>query len=163
MEFGETIKKLRKKEGLTQEQFAMKINVTRQAVSNWENNRNLPDLEMLLRMAALFHLSLDEFILGESQGNNLTEKLIKDGSEKKRAQFNLITTLIGTFLLLVGLGCFFIKANSVEYVDATGLLHENFYLLPIGFLFILAGTIIFLGIGIRFVFYYWKNSFKKNE
>ncbi|MEI3218798.1 MAG: helix-turn-helix transcriptional regulator [Lachnoclostridium sp.] len=44
MEFGDQIKDLRKKQNLTQEQFAMKLNVTRQAVSNWENNRNLPDL-----------------------------------------------------------------------------------------------------------------------
>lgn len=54
MEFGDQIKDLRKKQNLTQEQFAMKLNVTRQAVSNWENNRNLPDLEMLILMADVF-------------------------------------------------------------------------------------------------------------
>ena len=43
MDFGEQIKSIRQKEKLTQEQFAMKLNVSRQAVSNWENNKNLPD------------------------------------------------------------------------------------------------------------------------
>lgn len=42
MNFGHQIKDLRKKKGLTQEQFALKLNVTRQAVSNWENDKNLP-------------------------------------------------------------------------------------------------------------------------
>ena len=44
MDFGEQIKSIRQKEKLTQEQFAMKLNVSRQAVSNWENNKNLPDI-----------------------------------------------------------------------------------------------------------------------
>ena len=39
MDFGEQIKSIRQKEKLTQEQFAMKLNVSRQAVSNWENNK----------------------------------------------------------------------------------------------------------------------------
>lgn len=37
----ELIKSIRKKENLTQEQFAIKLNVSRQAVSNWENNKNM--------------------------------------------------------------------------------------------------------------------------
>lgn len=151
MEFGDKIKELRTKNQLTQEQFATRLNVTRQAVSNWENNRNLPDLELLILISSIFHLSLDELILGGSNMNNMTEKLIKDGSETRRAKLNLVTTLIGTFLLLFGLGCFFIKMNSVEYVDASGMLHENFYLLPIGFLFIFAGMIVFFVTGIRFI------------
>lgn len=83
--------------------------------------------------------------------NNMTEKLIQDGSKTKRAKLNMITTLIGSFLLFFGFACFFIKMNSVEYVDAAGILHENFYLLPIGFLFLFAGMIVFLVTGIRFI------------
>ena len=44
MSFGEQIKNIRKKEKLTQEQFAIRLNVSRQVVSNWENNKNLPDI-----------------------------------------------------------------------------------------------------------------------
>ncbi|MDA3973665.1 DUF3955 domain-containing protein [Enterococcus thailandicus] len=151
MEFGQKIKEIRKQNELTQEQFAQKLNVTRQAVSNWENDRNLPDLEMLIIIAELFHLSLDELILGGTNMNNLTEKLIKDGSETTRAKFNLFTTLIGTFLLLFGFACFFIKNYSVEYVDSSGTLHENFFLVPIGFLFLFAGLVVFLATGISYL------------
>lgn len=151
MEFGDKIKELRTKNQFTQEQFAIRLNVTRQAVSNWENNRNLPDLELLILISSIFHISLDELILGGSNVNNMTEKLIKDGSKTRRAKLNMITTLIGCFLLFFGFACFFIKMNSVEYIDATGILHENFYLLPIGFLFLFAGIIVFLVTGIRFI------------
>ena len=48
MDFNEQIKRLRKENNLTQEEMAKKLNVTRQAISNWENNRNLPDFEMII-------------------------------------------------------------------------------------------------------------------
>ena len=60
MEFNEQIKRLRKENNLTQEEMAKKLNVTRQAISNWENNRNLPDFEMIILIAKTFGVSLDE-------------------------------------------------------------------------------------------------------
>ncbi|EOI03117.1 hypothetical protein UAY_00864 [Enterococcus moraviensis ATCC BAA-383] len=151
MEFGDKIKELRTKNQLTQEKFAICLNVTRQAVSNWENNRNLPDLELLILISSIFHISLDELILGGTNVNNMTEKLIKDSSKTRRAKLNMITTLIGSFLLFFGVACLFIKMNSVEYIDTSGKLQENFYLLPLGFLFIFVGIIVFLVTGIRFI------------
>ncbi|AZR96883.1 XRE family transcriptional regulator [Streptococcus suis] len=139
MNFGQQIKDLRKKKGLTQEQFALKLNVTRQAVSNWENDKNLPDLELLILMSSVFSISLDHLILGGTDMNNMTEKLVKDGREGRRTQMHLTITIIGSFLMVLGLVCFFVKANSVEYIDAEGILRENFYLIPIGFLFLLVG------------------------
>ena len=50
MNFGEQIKNIRSERKLTQEQMAAQLNVSRQAISNWENNRNLPDIEMLITM-----------------------------------------------------------------------------------------------------------------
>ena len=73
MNFGEQIKNIRKKEKLTQEQFAIRLNVSRQAVSNWENNKNLPDIGMLILISNVFHISLDALIKGDDQMNNMTE------------------------------------------------------------------------------------------
>lgn len=143
MEFSDQIKSLRVKTGLTQEQFAQKINVMRQAVSNWENDKNLPDIETLIIISTTFNVSLDDLILGGREDmNKMTEKLINDGSETKRAKMNMISTLIGAFLIVMGAMCFFIKANSVEYIDKSGILHENFYLLPVGFAFAAAGVLV---------------------
>lgn len=144
MEFSDQIKNLRRKSGLTQDQFAQKLHVTRQAISNWENDRNLPDLPMLIEISQAFGISLDELILGDKKMNKMTKKLIKDTDENRGAKFNLISTIIGVFLMLIGVLCFLIKANSVEYIDRHGILHENFFLLPMGYIFLLAGLIVII-------------------
>ena len=147
MKFSEQIKDLRTREKLTQEQFAEKLNITRQAVSNWENDRNLPDIEMLILIAQNFHISLDELILGGNdmdEVNVMTDKLVRDGSENRRAKMNMISTSVGGVLMIMGLMCLIIKAFSVEYIDASGILHENFFLLPVGFLFIFSGALVII-------------------
>lgn len=157
MNFGEQIKSIRKNANLTQEQFAMKLNVSRQAVSNWENNKNLPDIGMLILMSDVFQISLDQLIKGDNQMNNMTEKVIKDGSETRRAKYNMISSVVGGVLLLIGSMLLFIKGMSVEYIDAQGILHENFFLIPTGFLLIFCGFISFVTVGFRTVINKLKN------
>ncbi|MEA5050510.1 MAG: helix-turn-helix domain-containing protein [Oscillospiraceae bacterium] len=148
MGFAEQIRQLRRERGLTQEQFAERLSVTRQAVSNWENDRNLPDIEMLIRMSRMFGVPLDQMILG---GNGMAEKLIRDGSETRRARMDMISAVIGAGLMGTGLLCFLIKANSVEYIDGTGTLHENFYLVPVGYLFLLGGVLLLALAGAKYL------------
>lgn len=100
MEFSDQIKQLRKENNLSQVQYAKKLYVTRQAVSNWKNNRNLLDLEMLIEINRVCHISLDQLILGDDNMNKMTQKLIKDTDENRKAKYNMITTLIGGFLAL---------------------------------------------------------------
>ncbi|EPB8197199.1 DUF3955 domain-containing protein [Clostridium perfringens] len=132
---------------MTQEQMANILNVSRQAISNWENNKNFPDLEMIIKISRFFSLTLDELILGDD--DTMTKKLIKDGSEVRLVKMNMITIIVASFLLLIGFGCLIVKGLSVEYVDSYGVFHENFFLLPIGFLFIFSGFITFLVIGFK--------------
>lgn len=56
--FGETIQKLRKSYGYTQVSLAEKLGVTKQAVSNWENNNILPSIDMLIKIADFSLLAL---------------------------------------------------------------------------------------------------------
>ena len=58
-------------------------------------------------------------------------------------------TLTGTILLLVGAACIAVKAQTGEYLDAHGVLHENFFLLPVGFVLMTAGAVIIAAAGIR--------------
>ena len=66
MDFGKQIRQIRKDAKLTQEQMAAKLNVSRQAVANWENNKNLPDLEMIITISRVFGLSLDQLMVVSS-------------------------------------------------------------------------------------------------
>lgn len=65
---GEIVKKLRKSYGLTQVELASSLNVTKQAVSNWENNNIQPSIDMLARIANFFSVSCD-YILEMDQRN----------------------------------------------------------------------------------------------
>ncbi|MBQ0005721.1 MAG: DUF3955 domain-containing protein [Clostridiales bacterium] len=158
MDFGSQIKKIREDNGMTQEQFALKLNVSRQAVSNWENNKNLPDIGMLIVISNVFLVSLDYLIKGDEKMNNMTQKIIKDGSETRRAKFNMVSSIIGGVLLLMGLVLLIVKGLSVEYIDANGMLHENFFLIPVSFLCLFCGLISFLVIGIKTIFCKVKNK-----
>ncbi len=83
--------------------------------------------------------------------NNMTDKLINDGNETRRAKINLVSTSIGGILMILGFFCFVIKAMSVEYIDATGVLHENFFLIPSGYILLFCGIIVIIGTGIKFL------------
>ena len=62
---GKHIKKLRKERDLSQEALAELLHVTRQAVSNWENGKTQPDLDMLERLAAVFQVDILVVIYGQ--------------------------------------------------------------------------------------------------
>ncbi len=62
--FGSLIKEIRKKNHLTQKDFADKYHVTYQAVSKWENNKNLPDVTLMKEISRDFNVSLDDMIDG---------------------------------------------------------------------------------------------------
>lgn len=67
MEFNNRLYELRKKRGLSQEDAANKLNVTRQTFSKWENGDSTPDMEKLMAISDLFDISMDELILGKEQ------------------------------------------------------------------------------------------------
>lgn len=67
MELGKQIKNYRTNMNLSQEELAEKIYVTRQTISNWENNKSYPDIHSLLLLSSLFHVSLDQLIKGDVQ------------------------------------------------------------------------------------------------
>ena len=60
MDLGKKIQELRKKENLSQEQLAEKMNVTRQTISKWELNETTPDIKQAKELSKLFKISLDE-------------------------------------------------------------------------------------------------------
>ena len=63
--FGKFIKEIRKKNNLTQKEFADKYNVTYQAVSKWENGKNIPDISLIKKISEDFNISMEELYNGE--------------------------------------------------------------------------------------------------
>ncbi len=62
MNFGQKLKNLRSDNGLTQEQLAAKIFVTRTAISKWETGKGYPGIDSLKAISSLFNISIDELI-----------------------------------------------------------------------------------------------------
>ena len=86
MKLSEQIKKYRKENNLTQEQFASKLFVSKQAVSKWETNRSYPDINLLPQIAEMLNISIDELI-GKKETENSTnnqEKIIEKKIPKKK-------------------------------------------------------------------------------
>lgn len=84
MTFGEKLKKARKEIGLSQVQFAEKINVSRSAVAKWETDKGMPDVSNLKVMAQLLNVSVD-YLLDEDEKisfNEIKEPINLDDYEK---------------------------------------------------------------------------------
>lgn len=144
MNFSEQIKQLRADRKLTQQQMADALNVSRQAVSNWGNDKNLPDIEMIIIMAQTFNLTLDELILGGKNMNNMTEKLINDGSENRRKEMNIKGIKIGSGLL--GLGLLSLVIGLLGPVTM-----ENYFGIAFSAL-MFCGVLTFLIVGLKDIF-----------
>ena len=67
MEIGQKLKDARVHSGLTQEVVAEKINVSRQTISNWENEKSYPDIISVIELSNLYCISLDDLLKGDSK------------------------------------------------------------------------------------------------
>ncbi|GAK11697.1 helix-turn-helix transcriptional regulator [Geomicrobium sp. JCM 19039] len=67
MKLHEHIRRLRMEHGLSQEQLALKLHVTRQAVYKWENEKAYPDIERLVELSRIFDVTIDELVKGDAQ------------------------------------------------------------------------------------------------
>ena len=115
---GKFLQLLRKEKGLTQEELAEKMNVSRRTVSRWETGNNMPDLDILIEMSDLYEVDLREILSGERKSERMNEELketvlqVADYSNEektrllRRMHWLFIAGLIGftTFLVITLLG-----------------------------------------------------------
>lgn len=97
MELSAQIKKYRNNLDLSQEELAEKIYVTRQTISNWENNKNYPDIHSLLLLSSLFNISLDQLIKGDI---NIMKEEINKADIQKFNRYGVIFTLLLALLMV---------------------------------------------------------------
>lgn len=87
MEIDKKLKNARIAAGLTQEQTAQKIKVSRQTLSNWETGKFLPDIISLIKLSDLYQMSLDDLLKGNDR---IIKKIEKDTSIVKSNQIMMI-------------------------------------------------------------------------
>jgi len=98
MEIGLKLKKTRVRSGFTQEQVAEKLMISRQTVSNWENEKSLPDVVSVMKMSDLYQISLDELLKGDKK---MLEKIEKDIATVKSNRKMIIVGWVTIILALI--------------------------------------------------------------
>ncbi|MGN1275379.1 MAG: helix-turn-helix domain-containing protein, partial [Floccifex sp.] len=83
MTFAENLKRLRKQNQFSQEQLAIKLNVSRQAITKWETGAGLPDIDNLISISTLFNISIDELI------GNLKEDISKEYQYESVTEYDI--------------------------------------------------------------------------
>lgn len=81
MTFAEKLKSIRKQAGMSQEQLAEKLSVSRQAVTKWETDAGIPDIENIMAISALFDISIDELLSNERGAKKPTDYLYESITE----------------------------------------------------------------------------------
>lgn len=81
MNLGNSLYNARKKAGLSQEEVAQKLGVSRQTISKWETDETIPDIRQAKKMSQIYHLSLDELIRFDADVKEI-EDMIENTSEE---------------------------------------------------------------------------------
>lgn len=122
MKFNNKLYELRKQMGLSQEELANRLNVSRQTVSKWELGESTPDMEKLVAISDLFEVSLDELVLDKAPDKTVaSEQIVKSEfysdikehvlteDNKKKIEMGLkITGIIAGIILLIDMISFIV-------------------------------------------------------
>lgn len=94
MELGNHIKHYRNEKGLSQEELAERVYVTRQTISNWENNKNYPDINSIVLLSEVFEISIDNLIKGD------LEQMKNEINSEEVKKLNFYATMMGILMLI---------------------------------------------------------------
>ena len=104
MEIGKKLKNARIEAGLTQEKAAEKIDVSRQTISNWENEKSYPDIISVIALSDLYSVSLDELLKGDQKmAEHLEESTNVVKSNKKLTGAILLNIILMILLIALNL------------------------------------------------------------
>lgn len=127
MEIGKKLKEARLNKDLTQEVIAEKLNVSRQTISNWENEKSYPDIISVIELSNLYSISLDDLLKGDDEMmEHLQESTNVVKSNQKLLRAIILNIIV--IILLITLGMF--------------LPNESYYLVMIFCLAIVSSSLL---------------------
>lgn len=104
MNVGATISKIRRDNNMTQEDFAQLFHVTRQTISNWENEKSYPDLQTLVDISNKFDISLDKILKEDISMVRTIDKEVQYGKliRKYSQKIKMVFLSLGLILMVIG-------------------------------------------------------------
>ena len=140
----EKLYKLRKESGLSQEQLAEQLKVSRQAISKWESGNAVPESEKLIVISKYFGVSLDYLLKDEDEIGNKCLEHKEDNGDKQRQKTGMVICLAGIVALIVwGLISIFSPTVSDQISDSSMITIDGN-----GFFFITCVVTIIVGASI---------------
>lgn len=134
MKIGDQLKKARMDKNLTQEEVAEKIFVSRQSISNWENNKTYPDIGNVIALSDLYQISLDELLKGS---DNFMEHL-EESTNLVKSNKKLMALIVVALIVMIVMAIF------------TKFLPEKVFLVSIFTLAVILTSLIYIEIIKRF-------------
>ena len=134
MSISKKIEELRTEANMTQEELANKLNISPQAVSNWERGENLPALQNLKLLSKHFSVSVDELVKSDEQ----LESELKIKKQKKTQNLISFTAMLVSGIILLAFSLFmYLKNDTVSWftlivglflvIDGSFLVKKYFY------------------------------------
>ena len=147
MTLSEKLYQLRRKQGLSQEELAERLNCSRQVISKWENGTTAPDAELLRKYSELFGVSIDYLVkdgIDEPTSTSLPEK----NSEHKRflAILGLVISLLGCLSLIVFGAITVFNSETADKIAQSSviMIDGTFIAMLISVLFVVFGAVILI-------------------
>lgn len=100
MELGNRIKELRKAQNINQDELAEQLFVSRQTISNWENDKSYPDIQSVLLLSEIFDVSVDTLLKGdvEKMERSVTEQMQADKNKMNAYAIGMTISMIAIFV-----------------------------------------------------------------
>lgn len=140
MEFNQKLQELRKQKGITQEELAESLYVSRTAISKWESGRGYPNLDSLKAIARFFGVTIDELL---SSGELLT--LAEEDTKQKETHFrDLVFGLLDISMAMLLVLPFFGQkvGENVQSVSLLSLVHSASYLRTAYFILVIGMVVL---------------------
>ena len=135
MKFGDNLRQIRKSKKMSQEELALKVKVTRQSVSKWENGESYPEMNNILELCKIFNCKLNDLVHTDmSDISSLDEQIVMSVvkfNEKKQKQMKSLSNVIemigkiGSIVLMVAIPFILLVMISVPYVVTNVDISEN--------------------------------------
>ena len=106
---GLLIKEQRIKMGLSQSMLAEKMHVSREAVSKWENGHNLPDASIMLQLAEVLDVTVDDLLVGEKKDNRPVNEVLK---RKNKLTWILIPVIVLAVMCSLVFRTYYLSSNN---------------------------------------------------
>lgn len=130
MEIGKKLKNARLNSGLTQEKVSEEIDVSRQTISNWENEKSYPDIVSVIKLGELYSVSLDELLKGDEKMIEHLEESTNIVKSNRKLYITIFLNILLILILIVFYGIipdnryFLVGVFSLSIISSSALFYQ---------------------------------------